>query len=40
MNTVVGKLTEEKKKKIREQLANASSMEELERLERLLTGGV
>lgn len=40
MHLVVGKMTEEKKKELNEQLAGATSLAEIARIEKLLSGGI
>ncbi|CCE65066.1 hypothetical protein TPHA_0J02460 [Tetrapisispora phaffii CBS 4417] len=40
MHIVVGKMSEETKKDLKRQLATATSLEEIERIEKLLSGGI
>ncbi|CCF60379.1 hypothetical protein KAFR_0K00240 [Kazachstania africana CBS 2517] len=40
MNFVVGKMSKERRKELKEQLAKATTLEEISRLEKLLSGGV
>ncbi|CAR30981.1 hypothetical protein ZYGR_0P02850 [Zygosaccharomyces rouxii] len=40
MHMVIGKMSEERKKELNEQLANATSLDEISRIEKLLSGGV
>lgn len=40
MHMVVGKMSDEKRKELNEQLVNATSLDEISRIEKLLSGGV